>query len=193
MTIELKGNWKKGFALDLHTESSTYCGPDEFGHDRFTTKRTEIGEYVYKLKYQSDLSVLPKIVSTITSRISNISTVDFIVPVPPSNPSRKFQPVIEVAYALGKNVKVSVLPDAVIKTKRTPELKNVSDPTEREKILSDAFTISSEYNFRSKNILLIDDLYRSGATLRTITKALYVQGKAKNVFVITLTKTRSNR
>lgn len=193
MTIELKGNWKKGFALDLHTESSTYLGPDEFGHDRFTTKRTEIGELVYRLKYQADISILPKIVSTIISRISNINTVDFIIPVPPSNPSRRFQPVLEVAYALGKSVKVSVIPDAVIKTKKTPELKNVSDLAEREKILSDAFSISSKYNLSSKTVLLIDDLYRSGATLRSITKAICDQGKAKNVFVITLTKTRSTR
>jgi Predicted amidophosphoribosyltransferases len=193
MTYEIKGNWKKGFALDLHTESSAYLGLDEFGHDRFKTKRTEIGEYVYKLKYQFDLSVLPKIVSFITSKISNIHKVDFIIPVPPSNASRKVQPVFEVAYALGKDVKVSVLPDAVIKTKPTPELKNVSDPAERDKILSNAFSISSKYNFGSKNILLIDDLFRSGATFRSITRVLYDQGKAKNVFVVALTKTRSKR
>ena len=43
MTIEIKDNWKKGFALDLHTKSSTYLGPDEFGHDQFETTRTVRG------------------------------------------------------------------------------------------------------------------------------------------------------
>jgi len=39
MAIKIKGNWKKGFALDLHTISSEYLGKNEFGHDHYDTKR----------------------------------------------------------------------------------------------------------------------------------------------------------
>ena len=44
-----------------------------------------------------------------------------------------------------------------------------------------------------KKILLIDDLYRSGATLTIATDILLNIGKAKSVSVLALTKTRSNR
>lgn len=75
--IRLIGNWKKGGALDLHTESSIYLGVDEFGHDHYDTKRTEMGEYVYKLKYKSDLSVIPQIIEIIIKKIKAIDDKDF--------------------------------------------------------------------------------------------------------------------
>ncbi len=72
MAIKIYGNWKKGFSLDLHTESSEYLGVDELGHDRFKTKRTKIGELLCRLKYQSDKTVIPDIIDTIKSSIKNI-------------------------------------------------------------------------------------------------------------------------
>ena len=42
-------------------------------------------------------------------------------------------------------------------------------------------------------ILLVDDLYRSGTTLRVATDLLKTTGKAEKVSVLTMTKTRSNR
>jgi len=92
MAIELIGNGKKGFALDLHTKSSEYLGVDEFGRDRFDTKRTEIGELVYKLKYSADMSSVSKLVGCIQQNIRGLEKLDYLVPVPPSKP-RAAQPV----------------------------------------------------------------------------------------------------
>jgi competence protein ComFC len=47
MTIELNGNWDKGLAFDVHSLSSTYLGPNEFGHDQWDTTRTEMGALVH--------------------------------------------------------------------------------------------------------------------------------------------------
>jgi len=44
-----------------------------------------------------------------------------------------------------------------------------------------------------RNILLLKDLYRSGATLNAITQVLRNKGKAKEVYVFTLTMTRRRR
>ena len=62
MTIEIKGNWKKGFAYDVHTLDSVYLGPDEYGHDRFENTYSEMGELVKQLKYKNDKSAVKKIV-----------------------------------------------------------------------------------------------------------------------------------
>jgi hypothetical protein len=43
----IKGNWTAGWAMDLHTVS---CSKNSDGS--FDTVRSEIGELVYKLKYQ---------------------------------------------------------------------------------------------------------------------------------------------
>ena len=45
---KLTGNWVEGFVLDIHTLSSSLVGYDEFGHEVFDTKRTELGELLYK-------------------------------------------------------------------------------------------------------------------------------------------------
>lgn len=40
MSIELQGNWKKGFAYDVHTLASNYLGVDEQGHARWDNVRS---------------------------------------------------------------------------------------------------------------------------------------------------------
>lgn len=192
MGIKIHGNWKKGVALDLHTKSSEYLGVDEFGHDRFETIRTEMGELVYKLKYKSDLSVVPQIVNAIV-KIGGIEKMDYIIPVPPSNIHRRFQPVFIIAEELSKKIDVELATDLILKIQETPELKNITDDKERDNITRDAFSLNGTYDLSGLKVLILDDLYRSGTTLRAITSLLYEERKVKNVYVVTLTKTRSTR
>ena len=40
---KIVGNWAQGFALDLHSSSSSeFLGHDEYGHPMFSTVRTEV-------------------------------------------------------------------------------------------------------------------------------------------------------
>lgn len=84
---KLKGPWKDGFALDQHTVSSIFLGYNEFGHEVFDTKRSEIGQLLYNLKYRGDRSstdLIAKIVSKFIKEDWGIANViDAIVPVPP--------------------------------------------------------------------------------------------------------------
>ena len=109
MAIEIKGNWAKGYALDLHTSKSEYLGKNEFGHDQFDTKRTEMGELVYQLKYKKDDSVVQQIIAEVKKCISGIDKFDFIIPIPPSNVNRPKQPVQLVCEALSKEFNVPLL------------------------------------------------------------------------------------
>jgi hypothetical protein len=59
----ITGNWTEGFALDFHTLSSEYIGDDEYGHPQFDTKRSDVGELLYRLKYGKDKSVLGDIIA----------------------------------------------------------------------------------------------------------------------------------
>ncbi len=76
MAITLEGNWKSGKAFDLHTVSSTHLGTDEFGHDRFDSQRSEVGELVYQLKYKADKSAVSKIVDLL-DHIKGIEAFDY--------------------------------------------------------------------------------------------------------------------
>lgn len=192
MAYKLEGNWKNGLAYDLHTISSVFIGQDEYGHDRYDTTRSEMGELVYQLKYKHDDSVVNKIVSLLHN-IKGLEKIYAIIPIPPSNKDRISQPVFSVASKFGKRLNILVYLDFLEKIGKPEELKNIIEPKEREKALKKSMRIAKKDDVKDKNVLLIDDLYRSGSTLKVATELLYKEAKVKNVFVLTMTKTRSNR
>jgi len=190
---EITGPWTKGFALDVHTVSSDCIGDDEFGHPQFDTRRSEMGELLYKLKFHGNKSVLKMIVNTVNDFISSRDfPVDLVVPVPPSKADRPILPPLVVAEGVGARLEIPVCYDCVVKVKRTPELKDVRNRNKRMELLKDAFR-ASEPDLAGKKVLLIDDLYRSGATMSAVTNALYESGKAEEVYALTLTRTRRLR
>ena len=186
--VEIKGNWVYGVALDVHTLSSQYLGQDPFGHDVFDTQRSPLGELVYRLKYGHDKSVIDEIVETIIN-YSKLKSIDVILPVPPSNLDRPFQPVYEIATELVKRLDKKLCFNSIKKIKKTLELKGITDLAKRLEILADAFEIDCS-EIEGKVVLLFDDLYRSGASLNAITTALSKAGVTQ-VKVLTLTRTRS--
>jgi predicted amidophosphoribosyltransferase len=78
---------------------------------------------------------------------------------------------------------------SVVKAKDTPELKNVFDFKERTTALQCAFKVN-EKAVRGKRILLVDDLYWSGATASIVATALIASGATK-VYMLAMTKTRT--
>ena len=79
--------------------------------------------------------------------------------------------------------------DAIRKQKRFAELKNVYDSEDRRKLLQGAFEVNSS-RVKGYRVLLVDDLYRSGATMNAIAYVLNNSG-ATAVFAFAFTKTRS--
>jgi predicted amidophosphoribosyltransferase len=96
-----------------------------------------------------------------------------------------------LAQEIGRRSNLPVV-DCIKKTRETPQLKNVYDLDERTKLLDGSFDVDSAAT-KGKSILLFDDLYRSGATMNAITSVLYERGAAKDVFALTITRTRSNQ
>jgi competence protein ComFC len=188
----IPGRWRSGFALDVQTKSSVLLGHDEYGHPQFDNQRSEIGELLYKLKYRREKSVIREIVEVAATFVqSYLPRMDLIVPAPPSSP-RPEQPVILIARAIGERIGVPISEDCVWKVRETPQLKNVFDFDERSRLLDGAFEVDPDIA-KDRVVLLFDDLYRSGATLNAVTSLLYDHGGAKDVFVLTLTRTRSQR
>jgi competence protein ComFC len=187
---KLRGPWSDGYALDVHTLGSTFLGHNAFGHPEFATKRSPLGDLLYRLKNAGDQTVVPEITGAAAGFLREWRLrVDAIVPVPPSNTRRKHQPVIAVAQALSENIGVPVCDGCVTKVKSTAQLKDVFDFAKRTEILSGAFTVDVAKT-SGKRLLLIDDLYRSGATASAITQLLLTMGAARAVYLLTLTQTR---
>ena len=96
---------------------------------------------------------------------------------------------MEIAKAIGARLSKPVDMTAVNKIKDTPELKNVFDYQQRSKLLQGAFNVERDA-VDGKRILLVDDLYRSGATATVVAQDLLAGGAAA-VYMLAMTKTRT--
>lgn len=116
------------------------------------------------------------------------SPIDCIVP-PPASVSRRTQPIVRVANAIGERIGLEVFKGAVVKVKQTPQMKNIDEWEERRKLLGEALQLGRG-DVKGKVILLIDDLIESGSTLRCTADVLLKQGGAKALYALVLTRTK---
>ena len=190
--VRIPGRWREGYALDVHTLRSTYLGDDEFGHARFETTRSPAGELLYRLKYQSEQAVVAELAAAAAAhvRVWQAGT-DLVVPVPPSR-NRVLQPVLLVGRALADALGLAFCDTCVRRAREAPELKDVFEYDERWRLLANLHEIDRAQT-EGRKILLFDDLFRSGATMNSITAALYDAGGAEDVYTLTLTRTRSHQ
>ena len=206
--IKLEGIWNEGWALDFHTTSSrrvsepvyieVYNSKGEIdfieadGKQYIETVRPVIAEALYQLKYHSDRTKI-NLISESTSNFLNekkkIWSLDCIIPIPPSDLTRTFQPVYELVKVIAQKCNLIADFDILKKTKSTSQLKSIENKDERKNILKGAFDCDINV-LNGKNILLFDDLYRSGETLNSAISILKSKGKCSNIYVLTITKTR---
>jgi ATP-dependent DNA helicase RecQ len=76
----------------------------------------------------------------------------------------------------------------LVKARATGEQKNFVNKAQKEDNVKNAFTVSSPQLIAGHTLLLIDDIYDSGHTLRAVTKALRAAG-ALAVYPFTITRT----
>lgn len=191
----ITGNWAYGWALDQHTVHSTAGAADGSGHPVFDTERTEIGEALFRLKYRDDHTQVEPIARTVADFIRTrleFADITAVLAVPPSDWRRSFQPVEMVAARIGDILGLPAPDDYLLKIKQTRPLKGMTDKRLRREELQGAFAVLDQ-RFAGKHILLFDDLFRSGETLKAVTVALLFEGNAARVSVVTATSTRSNR
>ena len=193
---EIHGRWRAGYALDFHTVSS-HLLPD----GRFDTEYTEIGKMVNQVKYHRDRSKIRPLAEIAAKFVeeefavaghSVLRHISAIIPIPPSDTNRSFQPVTKIAVKIGDLLNRSVHTDYLTKIKQTRLLKNLSDVESKQAEIQGAFVVQSQ-DLQERCVLLFDDLYDSGTTLTEATNALYEQGRVRHVLVLTLTQTRTRR
>ena len=194
--IKITGNWTEGFALDYHTTKSTPAKVDENGEVvSWDTIRPPMGEELYRFKYWREkyrTEFIANAASNFLKKQNKKWKINAIIPIPPSDIERDFQPVQELAESIGNILNIKVEKDYLVKVKETTELKGVNDPKKRKEILNDAFGVKDE-RYKFSNVLIFDDLYRSGSTMNEAAKVLKKEGIVSKVYVLTITKTRTTR
>jgi adenine/guanine phosphoribosyltransferase-like PRPP-binding protein len=177
----------KIYSIDIHTKSSI-----SIGQNKFQTQRTQVGELLYRFKYCFDFKVLDELFSHVLKYFRN-NKIDFdvIIPVPPSNHNRPFQPVFEIAKKLSSSGFIVDF-DFLVKKQSTPAIKKINDPITRKDVLKNVFEVKDS-RYKNKKVLLFDDLFRSGETLTSIARVLKNKGLVSEVTAFTITKTRTKQ
>jgi ATP-dependent DNA helicase RecQ len=172
----LQGSWHAGWALDFH---SRFSGS--------VWQRSGVGELVHRLKYQNDRAALAPLVEhamSLCAEHPELADVDALVPVPPSQP-RPNDPVRTFTAALSGRLNKPVLL-TVSKTRHTQPQKDMHTLAQKKANVAGAFAVQGDV--RGKRLLVVDDLFDSGATLEEIARVLCQSGAAR-VCVLTLTRT----
>ena len=194
--LVILGSWNEGYAMDYHTTKSKPSEIDENGEViSWHTMRPPIGEELYRLKYWREkhrAEIISKPTIDLIKEKNSSWNLDVIIPIPPSDLDRAFQPVHEIAKFISQETGITLDLDYLNKDKVTSELKGVMNPSKRKELLKNVFSIKDN-RYLGKNVLLFDDLYRSGATMTEVTRMLFENGNVNKVNVVTITKTRSKR
>ena len=70
-------------------------------------------------------------------------------------------------------------------------MKEIAYKQEKKKILRGIFSVINNNLIKNKRVLLFDDVFGSGETLKEITRVLYKEGLVKDVYVLTATIIRT--
>lgn len=184
---QIKGNWDDGYVLSKHTISSTYLGDDENGRAKFDTLRSKPGEALYQLKYRNDWTQVGPLAAELAAHIWPLfDRIDLIVPMPASTP-RNRQPVSELAWALA-NIVGAKVSDTLLSKAPTTQLKNLTSKDEKAAVLAGQFSIMDAIPGAARhNILLLDDLFHTGASMEAACAALRTYPKVGRIYAAAVT------
>ncbi|MFQ5771970.1 MAG: HRDC domain-containing protein, partial [bacterium] len=174
---ELKGAWTSGYALDFNSRFSGSLW-----------QRTEIGELVYRFKYNAELHLAKVLVNKLIEFMDShpeFKSVDGVLAIPPSK-HRVTDPMSLIAEGVADKIKAPYLKDTLLKRRPTRLQKEMTNLVQKKSNVDGAFAVQK--SVQSKNLLLLDDLYDSGATLNEAVLTLRRAG-ANALFVLTLTRT----
>jgi ComF family protein len=154
-------------------------------------------EAIHLLKYQKKeimAKPLAKLVLTLLPTLICIRDYDCIMPIPlhkNRQRDRGYNQVQLIVSRLKDDIKLPVEKKALIRIKETKPQSLLETVNQKIENVKDAFVIRTPEAIRSKKILLVDDIFTTGATVSEATKALLKAG-ASRVDVLTLARARFN-
>lgn len=153
---------------------------------RITKYRGGTRNLLSRLKFDSSKSTLP----TLKKILENVSTdekvteflkgvdVAVFVPLHEERLKRRGYNQVDLIFRDWLTALNVPIENILLRTKKTQHLFDLT-PAERKKILQDAFKTVEDANVEGKNILIVDDIYTTGATVTECANALKKIGAAQ--------------
>ena len=191
---------------DEVVQKEGFCAPCEkraikagfMGSERiFAVYKYEfVATAVYRLKYQGKIAcgrALGKLMWMETETILRKWNPDYILPVPLHKKrlkKRGFNQAKVLCEEISKQLQIPILPDLVLRCIDTRPMKDLN-ARERQNNLKKAFKIGQN-DVKLKTILIVDDVYTTGATTDEISRLLLSVGATKT-YVLTLGSDNEDR
>ncbi|MBI4209282.1 MAG: ComF family protein [Deltaproteobacteria bacterium] len=187
-----------GDPLGVGSQRDSLCGDCLTEHRPFRLSRSlflyegPVREAIHRLKYQKGENVAPALAVAMKGFLSQDGTMgafDVVVPIP-LHPhrlrERRFNPAQLLARAISRGLNVPCDPHSLQRVRET--LPQVELPRrQRLQNVKGAFKVASKGCFRGRRVLLIDDVWTTGATSQACARAIR-QGGAVSVDVLTLAR-----
>ncbi|MEW6380360.1 MAG: ComF family protein [bacterium] len=182
----------------------TYCNSCQECSPAFIQARSiffyegAIRHLIHEFKYQGNIRIgkflARSMVSCWDSSEADISSVDCIVPVPIGRKKlrqREFNQSLILARQIGKKLKVPVYPFGLERVKEVaPQMK--LSRLERMRNIQNSFRVRDGRKVCGRKVLLVDDVFTTGATARECSRVLRYSG-AEEVRVLTLARSVRTR
>lgn len=138
-----------------------------------------VSKIIRSAKYAGEWGLLIELFEKVKFKIP--FDVDALIPVPSSREGyreRGFNQAKILCLLLTKITKIPTM-DLVAKKINTRKLALVKTAFEREELIKGVFKIKNTMSLNNKRILIVDDVFTSGATMREIARVLKKAGALK--------------
>ena len=175
-----------GLPFEVDEQDTALCGPclhelPHFDHHRSSFVYDDSSRsIILKFKHADRIDARPFLTDLLLAKVSPWqSQIDYVVPVPLHWTrlfKRRYNQAALLAQALAKRIDKTYAPFALKRIKPTPPQGHMNI-TKRRKNVEKAFATGQDV--QGKTILLIDDVYTTGATLNACARILKEAGATK--------------
>lgn len=159
----------------------------EYSYDN--SDKTTLGKLIHCFKYKSDQKAGEILADLIAELIKEkYSAAEAIETVPPSFTSRIFQPIDYLTELVSSKTGLPWLKDVLSRTRLSKRQKDLRSWSEKKRNVKGLFKVNNGESVRAKKIVVLDDVYDSGATLDEICSVLK-QDKAYIIGVVAVART----
>lgn len=150
----------------------------------------DIKDLIYKFKYSNHTYLARTMGAMMADKLRQEGIkIDIIIPIPlykGKEKERGFNQARLLGKYIGRDLNVPLNIDTLLRIKNTKVMHNLSK-SQRQENVRDAFKVVENGVIVNKDILLVDDIFTTGATVNICSKLLMEAG-AKSVTVLTFAK-----
>lgn len=150
----------------------------------------KVRKLIHQFKYEQWLTAAEPVGALMIAylrRLSRIWDSYSIVPIPlhaAREFKRGFNQAAVLGSAIGRTLYLPMIKNNLTRIKNTPSQTEQKDYREREKNMRGAFHITNPEEFKQKNIILVDDVCTSGATLAEAARVLRASGARRIIAAV---------